>query len=202
MVENGPSDALGVQQLRAFCRVFERQSYAAAARELGLSVPTVWEQVRAVERRYGLELLERRGRRIVGGPAAETLYRALRPLLAGLDSTFELMREGAGQGSPSHRGDAWPTRRPSALPCRPRGSHGRPCDPRGAAQPRAGPRRQAQEWKMRSPYSASTRAMNSRPPSTFPDRSIGGSTPRAASPRTAVATTACISARFLFGCAM
>ena len=98
MIKSGPSDALGVQQLRAFCRVFERQSYAAAARDLGLSVPTVWEQVRAVERRYGTELLERRGRRIAPTPAGELLCASLRPLLAGLDSTFERVREGAGEG--------------------------------------------------------------------------------------------------------
>ena len=95
------ADELGVQQLRSFCLVFERQSYTAVAREIDVSVPTVWEQVQAVERRYSTVLFERRGRRIYPTPTAHVLYESLRPLLAGLDSTFELIREheGAGPGT-------------------------------------------------------------------------------------------------------
>lgn len=88
-----PADQLTVQQLRSFCAVFERQSYAAAARELRLAVPTIWEQVRAVERRYETALFVRQGRRIVSSPAAQTLYHALEPMLTGLDSTFALVAE-------------------------------------------------------------------------------------------------------------
>jgi DNA-binding transcriptional LysR family regulator len=92
------ADGLGARQIRAFLLVHGRQSYAAAARELGISVPTVWEQVGAVERRYGAALFERRGRRMVPTPSADLLAESLRPLLAGLDATFELLREGAGEG--------------------------------------------------------------------------------------------------------
>lgn len=93
-----PSDShkaneLVVQQLRSFCLVFEQRSYSAAAREIERSVPTLWEQVRAVERRYGVVLFQRHGRRIEPTQAAELLYASLGPLLAGLDSTFEQMRE-------------------------------------------------------------------------------------------------------------
>jgi len=91
------ADALAIRQLRAFCLVTRRQSYAAAARELGLSVPTVWEQVRMVEQQYGEPLLERQGRRIRPTPMAELLYGAVQPLLAGFDSTFDLVREQAGE---------------------------------------------------------------------------------------------------------
>jgi DNA-binding transcriptional LysR family regulator len=91
------ADALAIRQLRAFCLVYRRQSYAAAARELGLSVPTVWEQVRMVEQQYGETLLERQGRRIRPTPMAELLYGVLQPLLAGFDSTFDLVREQAGE---------------------------------------------------------------------------------------------------------
>jgi DNA-binding transcriptional LysR family regulator len=87
------ADLLAVQQIRSFCVVFERQSYAAAAAELNLAVPTLWEQVRAVEQRYQTVLFSRRGRRIEATPAAALLYRSLQPLLSGLDSTFELIRE-------------------------------------------------------------------------------------------------------------
>jgi DNA-binding transcriptional LysR family regulator len=91
------ADELAVQQLRSFCLVFERQSYSAAAREIGQSVPAVWEQVRTLEARYRTSLFRRRGRRIEPTPAAGVLYDALRPLLAGLDSTFELLREERGE---------------------------------------------------------------------------------------------------------
>ena len=91
------ADDLAVQQLRSFCLVFERQSYSAAAREIGQSVPAIWEQVRTLEARYRTALFQRRGRRIQPTPAANVLYEALRPLLAGLDSTFELLREERGE---------------------------------------------------------------------------------------------------------
>jgi DNA-binding transcriptional LysR family regulator len=90
------ADELTVQQLRSFCLVVERQSYAAAAKELSFSVPTVWEQVRGLEKRYDTALFQRQGRRIVPTPAAALLYPALRSLLTGLDSTFELLREERG----------------------------------------------------------------------------------------------------------
>ncbi len=89
-------DDLSVQQIRAFCAVVDRQSYSAAARDLRLSVPTIWAQVRALERRYDTELFERKGRRIAPRPAAHLLYNALNPLLAGLESTIALLREHDG----------------------------------------------------------------------------------------------------------
>lgn len=92
------AEGLGLRQMRAFCRVFRRLSYAAAARELRLSVPTVWEQVRAVERAYEIPLFERRGRVVRPTPAAEVLAASWEPLLAGFDSTRELVREHQGDG--------------------------------------------------------------------------------------------------------
>src|SRR6185369_12348135 len=81
-----------------FCVVFEKQSYAAAARETGLSVPTIWQQVRMLESRSGTTLFVRRGRRIEPTSAAAVLHQSLRSLLTGLDSTFQSLRdEAAGQ---------------------------------------------------------------------------------------------------------
>jgi DNA-binding transcriptional LysR family regulator len=90
------ADELTVQQLRSFCAVYQRQSYSLAAKELGLSVPTVWEHVRLLEKRYASSLFERRGRRIFPTPIAESLHQSLLPLLAGIDSTFQIVRERAG----------------------------------------------------------------------------------------------------------
>jgi DNA-binding transcriptional LysR family regulator len=99
--DGNAADNLAVQQLRSFCLVFEKQSYSSAAKELGLAVPTIWEQVRTLEKRYGTTLFIRQGRRIQPAPAAAVLYQSLRPLLAGLDSTFELLREGGGEYPPT-----------------------------------------------------------------------------------------------------
>lgn len=95
MIDAGPLKAndLTVQQLRTFCVVFERGSYSAASKALDLSVQTIWEQVQALTRHYATALFQKQGRRIVPTRRAELLYESLRPLLAGLDSTFEMVRE-------------------------------------------------------------------------------------------------------------
>ncbi len=87
------ADQLSVQQLRTFCRVYTLQSYAATAKELDLSVPAVWEQVQSLQVRYRTDLFERRGRRIFPTQAADQLFLALQPVLAGLDSSFELLHD-------------------------------------------------------------------------------------------------------------
>lgn len=87
------ADRLAVQPLRSFCLVYEKQSFSAAARSLGLSAPTVWAHVQTLARQYQTVLFRRRGRRVEPTTSAEVLYAALRPLLAGLDSTFELVQD-------------------------------------------------------------------------------------------------------------
>lgn len=93
MIEPTGADRLAVASLRSFCLVYERQSYAAAAREQGLSVPTVCAQVQLVAQHYKVALFRRRGRRVEPTTAADALYPVLRPLLAALDSTFELVQD-------------------------------------------------------------------------------------------------------------
>lgn len=67
---HGPLD-LG--QLRTFLAVHRTGSFTAAAPLLGLSQPTVTTQVRALERRLGRELFERRPRGVVATPFADEL---------------------------------------------------------------------------------------------------------------------------------
>ena len=52
---------LSLAQLRSFCAVCRQGGYAAAARELLLTSPAVWEQMQALERHYGRRLLDRQG---------------------------------------------------------------------------------------------------------------------------------------------
>ena len=82
---------LSVQQLLTFQLVYQHSSYAAAARELELSVPTVWQQIQSIQRLYGFPLFEKQGRGISPTPKATKLYEQLSELLAGLDSTFGLV---------------------------------------------------------------------------------------------------------------
>ena len=56
---------MDTRQLRAFCAVVERESFSRAAASLGVTQPAVSQQVRALEKRLGVQLLDRSGRRVV-----------------------------------------------------------------------------------------------------------------------------------------
>ena len=81
---HGEITDLHIQQLQTFATVYEHSSYAGAAREIGLSVPTIWEQVKSLEAIYGRALFVKRGRRIEPTPAGKRLYDSLGPILTGL----------------------------------------------------------------------------------------------------------------------
>ena len=55
---------LQLGQLRAFRACVRQRSFSAAARALHMSQPAVWQQVQALKRHFGVELLQRRGREI------------------------------------------------------------------------------------------------------------------------------------------
>src|ERR1043165_8082892 len=54
--------SLNLDQLRALVEVIEQRSFSAAARRLNLTQPAVSLQVRELERRFGVQLVERLGR--------------------------------------------------------------------------------------------------------------------------------------------
>jgi DNA-binding transcriptional LysR family regulator len=87
---------LGLQQLRSFCEVCEQGGYAAAARKLLLTSPAVWEQMQALERHYGMRLLERAGHGIRPTAAGQQLLGMIRPLLANLDSARSMLSQDGG----------------------------------------------------------------------------------------------------------
>jgi DNA-binding transcriptional LysR family regulator len=70
------------KQLAAFCAVVERRSFSQAAGALGVTQPAVSQQVRALERRLGQQLLDRSGRRVVPTDAGQRLYGSAQRLLA------------------------------------------------------------------------------------------------------------------------
>jgi len=87
---------LSLNQLRSFCEVCRRGGYAAAARALLLTSPAVWEQMQALERHYGRRLLERQGNAVRPTADGEHLLELVRPLMAGLDSTREILHQQGG----------------------------------------------------------------------------------------------------------
>lgn len=87
------ADSLTMQQMITFCHVYERGGYAGASAALGLAGPTIWEQVKSLEKIYKTRLFDRAGRNIRPTVAGDTLYEMLRPILASVLSTFERLAE-------------------------------------------------------------------------------------------------------------
>ncbi len=73
---------MDTRQLAAFCAVVERRSFSEAAGRLGVTQPAVSQQVRALEQRFGTQLLDRSGRRVEPTEAGARLYRGAQRMLA------------------------------------------------------------------------------------------------------------------------
>jgi DNA-binding transcriptional LysR family regulator len=73
---------MDTRQLAAFCAVVERASFSQAAEQLGVTQPAVSLQIRSLEKRLGLQLLDRSGRRVEPTDAGRRLYRSALRLLA------------------------------------------------------------------------------------------------------------------------
>ena len=79
------SDTDLLKQLRSFCQVARSGSITRAAEHLGLSQPSVSQQVRLLETEFAATLFERNGPRITLTPAGAHLYRLAASLVAGMD---------------------------------------------------------------------------------------------------------------------
>jgi len=73
-------------QLRSFCLAATERNFTTAAKALGLTAPTVWQQVRALERRLQTTLLRRHGRHVELTPEGQALLDLVHPHVSGLDS--------------------------------------------------------------------------------------------------------------------
>jgi DNA-binding transcriptional LysR family regulator len=73
---------MDTRQLAAFCAVVERRSFSQAAEQLGVTQPAVSLQIRSLEKRLGMQLLDRSGRRVEPTEAGQRLYRSAQRLLA------------------------------------------------------------------------------------------------------------------------
>src|SRR5215469_5134320 len=89
------------KQMRAFVYTVKLGTLTRAAEALYLSQPTVSLQLQALERELGVNLLERRRRRINLTDAGEALYELARPLVEGwenLDRDFQAKVKGLHGG--------------------------------------------------------------------------------------------------------
>ncbi|MBL8794494.1 MAG: LysR family transcriptional regulator [Planctomycetia bacterium] len=87
-------------QLRSFCMAALHGNFTAAAKALNLSAPTVWEQVRGLERQLGATLLLRRGRLVELTNEGRILLELVQPHVHGLDSLQKLFDAQRASGVP------------------------------------------------------------------------------------------------------
>lgn len=73
-------------ELRAFAAVVERASFARAASHLGLSASALSQTIRLLERRLGIQLLNRTTRSVAPTPAGARLYERITPMILELES--------------------------------------------------------------------------------------------------------------------
>jgi DNA-binding transcriptional LysR family regulator len=81
---------LQLPQLRSFCLAATEGNFTSAARALGLSPSTVWQQVRALERQLSARLLRRCGRAVELTDEGRWLLELVQPHVNGLDSLGRL----------------------------------------------------------------------------------------------------------------
>lgn len=82
---------LNLDQLRTFAAVVERKSFSGAAAFLGVTQPAVSLQVRQLEKRFGVRLIERVGRRVTPSAAGTDLLTHARDVEAALAAATEAM---------------------------------------------------------------------------------------------------------------
>jgi DNA-binding transcriptional LysR family regulator len=83
--------AINPDQLRAFADVIELGSFSAAAERLNLTQPAVSQQVKQLERRFALKLIERVGRKVTPTPAGIELMAHARRLEAVMVGALDAM---------------------------------------------------------------------------------------------------------------
>jgi molybdate transport repressor ModE-like protein len=86
-----------LRQVRALMQIARQGGFAAAARELGLSGPSIWVQIRSLEREFGASLVQARGSEVKLTDDGELLVRLASPLVEGFDSLRSIFAERRGE---------------------------------------------------------------------------------------------------------
>ena len=85
---------MDTRQLAAFVAVVEKKSFSQAAERLGVTQPAVSLQIQALEKRLGVQLVDRSGRRVEPTEAGRRLYRNAQRVLAAEEQLFDELDEG------------------------------------------------------------------------------------------------------------
>jgi DNA-binding transcriptional LysR family regulator len=83
---------LTLQQLRSLCETARQGSFVAAARTLDLSQPTVWKQVHALEREFGVRLVDPHGRGCKPTAAGQLLVEMVGPAVEAITTVANRFR--------------------------------------------------------------------------------------------------------------
>jgi len=84
---------LRLRQLRAIVELARRNSFAEVARALDLSVASVWQQIRGMEKEFGVSLVQVIGRQVKLTDEGRLLVDRAAPVVEGFDGLRELFRE-------------------------------------------------------------------------------------------------------------
>jgi DNA-binding transcriptional LysR family regulator len=87
-IKNDLALSINFEQLRTFSLVLELGSFSAAAERLGVTQPAVSVQVKQLERRLGVRLIERVGRRVGPTPAGADLMAELPNVVTALTNAI------------------------------------------------------------------------------------------------------------------
>ncbi len=77
---------LRITQLRAIVELSRCRSFAATASSLELSTPSVWQQIRGLEKEFDMSLVVVKGQQVELTPQGETLVELARPVVQGFDA--------------------------------------------------------------------------------------------------------------------
>ncbi len=88
---------MNLANLKTFIEIVESGGFSSAARALGLSQPAVSLQVKALEREFGAQLLERRGKNVELTEAGRILYRQALGLVEQAQKLEEAMEQSAAE---------------------------------------------------------------------------------------------------------
>lgn len=84
---------LNLDQLRSLIEVVELGSFTEAAKRLHLTQPAISQQIRELENRCGLQLVERVGKRVVATPAGQELIVRGRRIIADAEHALLAVRQ-------------------------------------------------------------------------------------------------------------
>jgi DNA-binding transcriptional LysR family regulator len=92
---------LRFRQLRALVMLARKGSFSAVAEAFGIAVPSVWQQIRALEEEFGVAMVQQSGKAVLLTQQGELLVQLAQPLVESFDRIRELFAD-LNQKLPRH----------------------------------------------------------------------------------------------------